>query len=105
MVAAKRSDTATEFYIPVELYLSPKASVSLRKVCSSHLSLPSFPSSPIRLPFCQTFHNRTYHSLKPPSLLPLSAGPTSRIQPARKRSLDERLKGKRDPFLSRPPSA
>jgi len=43
MVAAKRSDTATEFYIPVELYLSPKASVSLRKVCSSHLSLPLLP--------------------------------------------------------------
>ena len=35
MVAAKRSDAPAEFYIPVELYLSPKASVSLRKVCSS----------------------------------------------------------------------
>ena len=34
MAAAKRSDLPTEFCIPVELYLSPKASVGLRKVCS-----------------------------------------------------------------------
>jgi hypothetical protein len=36
--AARRSDVPTEFYVPVEVYLSPKASVTLRKVCSS---LPS----------------------------------------------------------------
>jgi len=43
--AAKRSDTPAEFYIPVELYLSPKASVSLRKVCSSHFACS--PPSPL----------------------------------------------------------
>ena len=67
-MAAKRSDAPAEFFTPVDLYLSPKASVSLRKVCSS-LS-PSFPSSPIRLPFCQTFHNRTHRLLEHTSLLP-----------------------------------
>ena len=61
MAVAKRSDIPTEFCIPVELYLSPKASVALRKVCSSLPPRTSFPS-PIRLAFCQTSHNRIHHS-------------------------------------------
>jgi len=36
----KRSDIPTEFYIPVELYLSPNASAGLRRVCSSLPPLP-----------------------------------------------------------------
>lgn len=58
MATAKRSDTPTEFYIPVELYLSSRTSVGPRKVCS--LSPPS----------PQTFHDRIRFSLGRSSLPP-----------------------------------
>ena len=41
----KRSDVQTEFYIPVELYLSSRASVGPTKVCST---LPPIPHPPSR---------------------------------------------------------
>ena len=95
-----RTRQRSSIYLSSFIYPQRPLSVSERYV-PGFLLFPSFPSSPIKLPFCQTFHNRSYHSLARPSLLPLpsvfvSAAP--RIQPARKRSLDERLKGKRDPF-------
>ena len=67
LTPAKRSDMPTEFYIPVELYLSSRASVGPRKVCPP---LPHKPHPPSR----QIFHDRIRfspgHSSLPISLLP-----------------------------------
>lgn len=73
MPAVKRSDVPTEFYISVELYLPPKASIGLRKVRSSFP--PPFQSSLIPLASCQIFHNRPHYPLGRSLPLPfLAAG-------------------------------
>lgn len=97
MPAVKRSDVPTEFYISVELYLPPKASIGLRKVRSSFppLSNPRLSHSPrvkyfiidliihLDAPFLSLF-----------SLPAVLVGPGLRIQPVRKRSAEgRRLKG------------
>lgn len=77
MMTTKRSDIPTEFYIPVELYLSPKASAGLRKV--RHPSLLHL------LAYSVKFHNWIYLLLTwtpfPSSLLPLPAASVGAYSP------------------------